>query len=120
MRYTIVDAGSVANTFGTISLFAVLIGLCINFLPSALAVLKGNVYKGQIIKYQLIVVAINVLVSVGASIITSIIKGKVIRIICLIGSGIWSIIAIVLWFYILIHALRDQQMTLLSRFGINV
>lgn len=45
---------------------------------------------------------------------------SIITILCLAGAGIWSLISIVLWFYILIHALRDQQMTLLSRFGINI
>lgn len=45
---------------------------------------------------------------------------SILSIICIIGGGIWALISIVLWFYILIHALRDQQMTLLSRFGINI
>lgn len=51
---------------------------------------------------------------------TSASGGRILSTVCIIGGGIWSLISIVLWFYILIHALRDQQMTLLSRFGINI
>lgn len=101
-------------------LLGFVIGLCISFLPSVLAVLRGNIYKGQVIKYQLIVIAINILVSIVVTSINAVLKVKFIMIICAIGSGIWSIIAIVLWFYILINAVRDTEMTLLSRFGINI
>ena len=103
-----------------IGLLGFVIGLCISFLPSVLAVLRGNIYKGQVIKYQLIVIAINILVSIVVALINAVLKARFIMIICAIGSGIWSIIAIVLWFYILINAFRDTQMTLLSRFGINI
>lgn len=102
------------------SLFGLIIGLCIAFLPSALAVLKGNIYKGQVIKYQLIFNAINILVSIVVQLIITVLKSQFIMIICIIGGRIWSVIAIVLWFYILINAFRDTEMTLLSRFGINI
>lgn len=96
------------------------ISLCIAFLPSVLAVLRGNVYKGQVIKYQLIVIAVNILVSLAVSLINAVLKARFIMIICAIGRGIWYIIMIALWFYILINAFRDTEMTLLSRFGINI
>lgn len=102
------------------SLFSLIIGLCIAFLPSALAVLKGNIYKGQVIKYQLIVIAISILVKIAVIFINRLLKATFIIIICAIGSKIWSITAIVLWFYILIHAFKDKELTLLSRFGINI
>lgn len=156
------STASVAPT-GLIILIGALIGLGIYFAPSALAILKGNVFKGQVIKYQFIILAITIVVAVVVCIFvvflpssfgqkemasatntevafgrgemieeipqtpevevsaqSSASGARILLVICSIGGGIWSLISIVLWFYILIHALRDQQMTLLSRFGINI
>lgn len=142
---------------GLVMLIGLLIGVGIYFLPSALAILRGNLYKGQVIKYQLIILIINVLV-VGAVSIFAIFASssprsseqnmmsqsavdmteeavtsepaasptnsapgvKIVTMICVIGSAIWALISIVLWFYILIHAFNDTQIFLLSRFGINI
>ncbi len=146
--------------FNIAGLLGLAVGLCIAFLPSILAVLRGNINKGQVIKYQLIILVITILVSVVVSFIgvTSVKTGfqqnemtqaavdmteqaapeatapeatapeangvaagsRILTIICAIGGGIWALISIVLWFYLLIHALRDQEITLLSRFGINI
>lgn len=57
---------------------------------------------------------------VEASTASSASGARLLSTLCIIGGGIWALISIVLWFYILIHVLRDQQMTLLSRFGINI
>ncbi len=140
----------------TILLISLLIGLCIYFFPSALAVLRGSFYKGQVIKYQFIIFVISIMVVVlvacfgfiatpssagveqhmtsqSAGVLTEDASAevatpsannmpgvKIITMLCVIGGGIWSLISIILWFYILLHALRDQRMTLLSRFGINI
>lgn len=90
------------------------------FLPSILAVLKGNIYRGQVIKYQLILFAANILINAATVLVDLALRINFIMIICTIGDLIWFIIALVLWFYILINAFRDTEMTLLSRFGINI
>lgn len=57
----------VTTSNSLVILIGLLIGLGIYFLPSALAVLKGNLYKGQVIKYQLIILVISALVVVAVS-----------------------------------------------------
>lgn len=142
-----------ATSRGLVILIGLLIGLGIYFLPSALAILKGNIYRGQVIKYQLIILVISALVVAAVSIFgifsaesgprdsmsqsavvmtedasaevatpspSSAPGAKLVMTICVIGGGIWLLISIVLWFYLLAHALRDMPITLLSRFGINI
>lgn len=142
----------VTTSNSLVILIGLLIGLGIYFLPSALAVLKGNLYKGQVIKYQLIILVISALVVVAVSFFAvsspkidsrdpmsqsaavmtedasaevatpsanSAPGARLIMTICVIGGGVWLLISIVLWFYLLAHALRDMPITLLSRFGIN-
>ncbi len=136
-----------------IFLVGLLIGFVICFLPSILAVLRGNVFKGQVIKYQLIVLAITVVVVVALSVFfifassevqsnsmeqsavvltqeasvgaadsaeNDMTAARTVGVVLLAGGALWLLIAVILWFYIFLHAMRDQQMTLLSRFGINI
>ncbi len=110
-----------AETRGSITVMMLIIyaiALCISFLPSILAVLKGNIYKGQVIKYQLLIVLANVLISLAITLVSKLFK--LAAFIVSIVGGIWSLISIILWFYILIHAFKDTEMTLLSKFGINI
>ena len=144
---------AIAAPTGLVLLIGLVIGLGVYFAPSALAILKGNIFKGQVIKYQLIILVITIVILLVVSVFgifsaariepnrmsqaamevtqdaqpevatpaeSSASGAKILSMICVIGGGIWSLVSIVLWFYILIHALKDQQMTLLSRFGINI
>lgn len=117
---------------GYFPVFGLLMGLiglgvsfCITFLPSILAMLRGNVYRGQVIKYQLLHLAANIAVSMVTGVIAFLsmnmgLELGFIMIIVTIGTVIWILTSIVLWFYILINAIQDTQMTLFSRFGINL
>lgn len=100
--------GSMSGRFLIIGLVVLLF----SFLPSALAVLKGNFNKGQVIKYQLVFLAINIVIAAVIFLVQMFIPIGVPRMIMAIAGGVWALVCIVLWFYVLLNALKDTQMTL--------
>lgn len=96
--------------FSVILLFSTVI----SFIPTLIAYLKNNIYKKQVLIYQIIMIVASLAVSLVMALLTSIIPFMV------IFSYLWSIFSLVAWIYILVNAIRNTQMTILSKFGINI
>lgn len=96
-------------------IFGGIIGLGLSFLPTILAYLRGNTYKTQTLKYQIIVLVLGVIVSIISGVFSLLIPafGAII-------SGAWSLASLAAWIYILINAVKNTKMTVLSKFGINL
>ena len=97
-----------------------IIGLCISFLPIIIAVLRKNVYRRQVIIYQVILIGLEFCFSLVTGLLGFAFQSMVIVGIFGIISAIWSIFSLVAWIYILIHAIKDREMTILKKFGINI
>lgn len=96
------------------SVIGLLFGTVISFIPTLIAYLKNNIYKKQVLIYQIIMIVASLAVSLVMALLTSIIPFMV------IFSYLWSIFSLVAWIYILVNAIRNTQMTILSKFGINI
>ena len=99
-------------------LLGFVIGAAFLFAPSVWAVLRGNVYRGQVIKAQLVVFVLDLLVAGVVALLGAVLalsKG-----ILAVLAGLWGLAALVLWVYTAYHAWVDREMTLFSRFGINL
>lgn len=96
------------------SVMGLLFSTVISFIPTLIAYLKNNIYKKQVLIYQIIMIVANLAVSLVIALLTSIIPFMV------IFSYLWSIFSLVAWIYILVNAIRNTQMTILSKFGINI
>ena len=78
--------------------FGVILSIIIGFIPSIIAFVKQNIYKGQVVLYQGIVFVINLL-----NILPRIIVFNIIR-------NIWDVVFAVIWIYFLVHAIKDKEM----------
>ena len=58
-----------ATPISLVILLGALFSLCLFFAPSALAVLRGNVFKGQVIKFQIIILVITIVLGVVVSVL---------------------------------------------------
>ena len=96
------------------SVMGLLFSTVISFIPTLIAYLKNNIYTKQVLIYQIIMIAANLAVSLVIALLTSIIPFMV------IFGYLWSIFSLVAWIYILVNAIRNTQMTMLSKFGINI
>lgn len=96
------------------SVIGLLFSTVISFIPTLIAYLKNNIYKKQVLIYQIIMIVASLAVSLVMALLTSIIPFMV------IFSYLWSIFSLVAWIYILVNAIRNTQMTILSKFGINI
>lgn len=96
------------------SVIGLLFSTVISFIPTLIAYLKNSIYKKQVLIYQIIMIVASLAVSLVMALLTSIIPFMV------IFSYLWSIFSLVAWIYILVNAIRNTQMTILSKFGINI
>ena len=99
-------------------LIPLLAGVVVNFIPSILAVLRGNIYRGQVIKAQLVVFVLDLLVAGVVAllgVVLALSKG-----ILAVLAGLWGLAALVLWVYTAYHAWVDREMALFSQFGIRL
>ena len=97
-----------------LGLVGALFGLVISFIPTLIAYLRNNIYKKQVLIYQLIMLAAGFVVSLVVTLIARLIPFMV------LFSSLWSIFSLVAWIYILVNAIKNTRMTILSKFGINL
>ncbi len=91
-----------------------LFGLVISFIPTLIAYLRNNIYKKQVLTYQLIMLVAGFVVSLVFSLLARLIPFMA------IFSSLWSLFSLVAWIYILVNAIKNTRMTILSKFGINL
>jgi len=94
---------------------AFVITMAISFLPTIIAFIRGNTYKRQVLIYQLIMTAGSVVVGICVFFCSMFIP-----ILGSIASTVWGLFSLVAWGYILLNAIRDDEMTILSMIGINI
>lgn len=93
---------------------ALVVGLVISFIPTLVAYLRNNIYKKQVLIYQIIMLVTGFVVSLVFGLLSQVIPFMV------IFSILWSVFSCVAWIYILVNAIKNTRMTLLSKFGINI
>lgn len=91
-----------------------LFGLVISFIPTLIAYLRNNIYKKQVLTYQLIMLVAGFVVSLVFSLLARLIPFMA------IFSSLWSLFSLVAWIYILVNAIKNTRITILSKFGINL
>lgn len=90
------------------------ISLCVCFLPTLIAYIKGNMYKKQVLIYQILMVAARVGIAIVCGVISIVFPYITIL------NVVWAIISFVIWIYILVNAIKNTRMTLLDCLGINI
>lgn len=93
---------------------ALVVGLVISFIPTLVAYLRNNIYKKQVLIYQIIMLVTGVVVSLVFGLLLQVTPFMV------IFSILWSVFSCVAWIYILVNAIKNTRMTILSKFGINI
>lgn len=93
---------------------ALAVGLVISFIPTLVAYLRNNIYKKQVLIYQIIMLAAGFVVSLVFGLLLQVTPFMV------IFSILWSVFSCVAWIYILVNAIKNTRMTILSKFGINI
>ena len=93
---------------------ALVVGLVISFIPTLVAYLRNNIYKKQVLIYQIIMLVTGFVVSLLFGLLSQVIPFMV------IFSILWSVFSCVAWIYILVNAIKNTRMTILSKFGINI
>lgn len=93
---------------------ALVVGLVISFIPTLVAYLRNNIYKKQVLIYQIIMLVAGFVVSLVFGLLSQVIPFMV------IFSILWSVFSCVAWIYILVNAIKNTRMTILSKFGINI
>lgn len=93
---------------------ALVVGLVISFIPTLVAYLRNNIYKKQVLIYQIIMLVTGFVVSLVFGLLSQVIPFMV------IFSILWSVFSCVAWIYILVNAIKNTRMTILSKFGINI
>ena len=93
---------------------ALAVGLVISFIPTLVAYLRNNIYKKQVLIYQIIMLVARFVVSLVFGLLSQVIPFMV------IFSILWSVFSCVAWIYILVNAIKNTRMTILSKFGINI
>ena len=86
----------------------------ISFIPTLVAYLRNNIYKKQVLIYQIIMLVAGFVVSLVFGLLSQVIPFMV------IFSILWSVFSCVAWIYILVNAIKNTRMTILSKFGINI
>ena len=76
--------------------FGVILSIIIGFIPSIIAFVKQNIYKGQVVLYQGIVFVINLAICILLNILPRIIVFNIIR-------NIWDVVFAVIWIYFLVR-----------------
>lgn len=97
-----------------IGFIALVVGLVISFIPTLVAYLRNNIYKKQVLIYQIIMLVAGFVVSLVFGLLSQVIPFMV------IFSILWSVFSWVAWIYILVNAIKNTRMTILSKFGINI
>lgn len=93
---------------------ALVVGLVIFFIPTLVAYLRNNIYKKQVLIYQIIMLVTGVVVSLVFGLLLQV------TLFMVIFSILWSVFSCVAWIYILVNAIKNTRMTILSKFGINI
>lgn len=97
-----------------IGFIAFVVGLVISFIPTLVAYLRNNIYKKQVLIYQIIMLVARLVVSFVFGLLLQVIPFMV------IFSILWSVFSWVAWIYILVNAIKNTRMTILGKFGINI
>ncbi len=97
-----------------IGFIAFVVGLVISFIPTLVAYIRNNIYKKQVLIYQIIMLVARLVVSFVFWLLLQVIPFMV------IFSILWSVFSWVAWIYILVNAIKNTRMTILGKFGINI
>lgn len=91
------------------------VSLVISFIPTLVAYLRNNIYKKQVLIYQIIMFVAGFVISLVFGLLS-----QVIPFVMNILSILWSVFSLAAWIYILVNSIKDTRMTILSKFGINI
>ncbi len=111
---------SAASGFTGVSIISLFLGLIVCFLPTIIAILKRNVNAKQVLIYQILLTVANIGFIIVIEILGFVLALPIVGTMFNIISIVWGLFMLVMWLYVLLNALRDTEMTLLKKFGINI